>query len=235
MGNFLLNLIGQFGGVDAVIGLIAPLILAFIYKEHWSTKIKTNATWMAALITGIATIGLAGGLKGDWSDIGTVLFNFGVILVAATQAHDKFYKPTGITPALEKLKLPALNTGTPAPANINVTTPLDGDALKDAAKDIAQQAASLAVAAIAEKYLPKQPIAPSVAGIPGAVPSEPQAQLGGATVPADPVTTTAYAAAVAPTITPAPSVQAQTAAVTNAIANGTPVEKVVDPYEPVAG
>lgn len=105
MGS-IVNLINQFGGWDVLVGFVAPLVLAVIYKAHWSTQLKTNATWVAAIVTGIGTTFFAGKFTGSWNDLGAVIFNIGLILTATSVSHDKFWRPTGIADAIEVATTP---------------------------------------------------------------------------------------------------------------------------------
>lgn len=219
MSSYILHLINQFGGIDFVISLVAPLVLAVIYQRHWSTKTKTNATWVASLVTAAITTAMAGQLRWDWSDLGAVVFNFAVILGGTTIAHDKFYKPTGITPAIEGA-VPSI--GAP---------PVTAGAEAETADAIEGLLAALAEKAV-QKYFPQpQPVAAPPSGA-AAVPNEPQAQLGGPTIPADPLANTIYANPPVPVITQAPSAGSVAA---TPLPLPDKLEKVEDPYDPQAG
>ena len=99
--NLITQLVGQFGGWDGLVAMVAPILMSLIYQSHWSTSQKENATWVISLVLGGAVTFFAGGLTGGWVTVGGVVFNFGVILVGATNLHDKFFRPTGIANTIE--------------------------------------------------------------------------------------------------------------------------------------
>jgi len=235
--NIIQNLLHAFSGVNltavlAVLGgytgiamiLMSPL-MSFVLKASWSTQKKNIAVWVACF--GFSGLGMyiAHAFTGSLWDIGTWTAAWGALSVGATTLHDKIWgsNGTGISTWIEKNFFPG--TDVPIPTEVDEILPAAKEIALDLLKgfleakgaDIIKQATKNATS--------------SMAGTAGAVPSEPQAQLGGPNIPANPVADTLYAKNATPLITPAPSVKAEAEAIAAAISAGIPVESIANNIE----
>jgi len=199
--------------------IIVPFLTAVFNRENWNGKLKFGIAVLVSIVFG--AIQQTAAIKLGWaSQDGNAILAAIALVFSGGQAFFQAFPNTiaSVEKNVNGVPAPAANIGDLIDEAISAATPL---IVSEIEKKFGNAVSAATV--------------PSVAGIPGAVPSEPQAQLGGPTVPDNPVAATTYDAPPAPTITPAPSVQAQVAAVTQAVASGTSVEKVVDTYAPVAG
>jgi hypothetical protein len=90
------------GGIDAIVAMALPAVLALIMQRSWSWQFKANVAWVVCLIVSVGIAAAQGLLVGlDWASAAAIGTKFGVILTIASQSYDKFWKPTQIAPRIE--------------------------------------------------------------------------------------------------------------------------------------
>ena len=79
------------------VGFLAPLLVAFLNQEHWSTQTKQIVMVVTAVVLGVLTAAVQGKL-----DLHNLAVTLPVVVAACQVAYTVLWKPTGIAPAVEK-------------------------------------------------------------------------------------------------------------------------------------
>jgi|GEM_PF-5060602 len=210
-----------------ITGGAIPFLASLLNRQHWSAQIKVYVVVVLCIIFGAVQQYFAGALAVNLHD-GQILLAVIIGILTVSQGIFKVFKG----------KLDQIET------NVNVLPDFAGktidatptaqtfsiDDLKDVAIAAAKDAAVAAITNKAKDLLPETKTYTG-AGTAGAVPSEPQAQLGGPDIPVNPMSETLYAKNATPLITPAPSVKAEAEAIAAAISAGIPVESIANNIE----
>lgn len=81
-----------------VVGFLLPPVLALVQQTQWSDRLRSVVAFVACLIAGAGTVYVQQE-EWDWSDwMSTSL----VVLVTAVATFRNFWKPTGISTAIEQ-------------------------------------------------------------------------------------------------------------------------------------
>jgi hypothetical protein len=81
----------------AIVGFVAPPVIAVINREHWSEQVKGVVAFVVCLLAAIGTAWYEQSV--DWHDLRKVL---PIVFGAAILTYHQFWKPTGIAPSIEK-------------------------------------------------------------------------------------------------------------------------------------
>ena len=97
-----------------LVGFLMPLLLSVIQQPGWSKPVRAIVMFIVCIVGGLITVWVAtpGGLSGSSTHgiIGVCL----TVALAAVAFYEKFWKPTGVAPAIEAATSPG-GSATPAP------------------------------------------------------------------------------------------------------------------------
>lgn len=87
---------------STIVGFFAPPVIAIVQQAKWSNRVRAAVTFALAALAGAGTAYFQGDLTGRrFVESGLI------ILVAGIATFQGFWKPTGITPAIENATSPS--------------------------------------------------------------------------------------------------------------------------------
>ncbi len=79
-----------------IVGFALPPVLSVVLQSDWSARLKSVVAFLACALAGAGTAYLQGDLTGErFVEAGLV------ILVTAIATYKGFWRPTGVSPAIE--------------------------------------------------------------------------------------------------------------------------------------
>lgn len=90
-----------------LIGALLPPVIAIIQRPGWSNAARSIVTVLICAVVGGLTAFVEGDLKISELTFGSIVGAAGVILIAAQTTHRNFWKPTGVSGAVEQATSPS--------------------------------------------------------------------------------------------------------------------------------
>ncbi|WP_199896714.1 hypothetical protein [Streptomyces niger] len=85
-----------------IVGFLSPLLISVVNRPHWSSAIRASVQVAVSVLVGLGTAYFAGDFAGK--DIVTSIL---IASVSAISAYKGIFKPTGMSPAVERMTSPA--------------------------------------------------------------------------------------------------------------------------------
>jgi hypothetical protein len=88
----------------AIVGFIMPPIMSIIQQPSWSQSVRSIIMFIVSIIVGFGTAWFKGDLNGV--DITTSIL---IVMVTGIATYQGFWKPNGVSPAIERATSPKSN------------------------------------------------------------------------------------------------------------------------------
>lgn len=96
----------ELASVTAAVGVFMPMVIAVVMRPTWSKRARLVVAMVTSLLAGLGTVYAAGQLNTELTP-GNILVSLMAVVAAAQVTFDKFWKPLGVTSAVERATTPA--------------------------------------------------------------------------------------------------------------------------------
>lgn len=81
-----------------ILGVLTPLIVSVVQQPQWSDRTRAVVSVVASVLIGVVTVLANGGIESGQ----TLLSVCALVFVASNTAYKTLWKPTGVSPAIER-------------------------------------------------------------------------------------------------------------------------------------
>jgi hypothetical protein len=80
-----------------IAGVLTPILVSLVQQPRWSEGLRAIVALAVAVVVGVLTVLANGGFADASGSLGVIA----LVLVASNTAYKTFWKPTGVSPAIE--------------------------------------------------------------------------------------------------------------------------------------